>query len=203
MLRAKIIFDAGISRIRNIDSIFIHLTTNLGFNEDDVSDILRSEIVYAMSSLDRLIHDLVKKGMVDTFNGLRIPTSAYKNFSITIQQYDEFNSATVPPAGHLFEHAISQKHKYLSFQEPNKISEALSLIWDETHKWQRIATTIGTSQSNLKTELKNIVIRRNQIVHESDFDLSTSTLQTISHSDTIRIIDFVEELGHTIISLVT
>jgi hypothetical protein len=82
MLRAKQIFDKGINRVRNIDSLFIHLTTALGFNPSDVSDLLRSEIVYSLSSFDRLIHDLVKTGMVDSFKGNRTPTNAYKNFSI-------------------------------------------------------------------------------------------------------------------------
>lgn len=60
MLRAKQIFDNGIVRVRNIDSVFLHLTGHLGFTPIDVSDLLRSEIVYSLSSFDRLIHDLVK-----------------------------------------------------------------------------------------------------------------------------------------------
>lgn len=202
MLRAKQIFDKGINRVRNIDSLFIHLTTALGFNPSDVSDLLRSEIVYSLSSFDRLVHDLVKIGMVDSFKGNRTPTNAYKNFSISLNQFDAINNASVPPAAFIFEQTISSSHKHLSFQDPDKVSEALSLIWHENHKWQKIATEMGMTQNNLKTELKNIVIRRNQIVHEGDFDLFTGDIQPIIHSDAQQSVDFIDNLGNTIYDLV-
>ncbi|WP_299209782.1 HEPN domain-containing protein [uncultured Dokdonia sp.] len=202
MLRAKQIFDIGINRVRNIDSLFVHLTTQLGFNPSEVSDLLRSEIVYSLSSFDRLIHDLVKTGMVDSFKGHRTPTNAYKNFSISLNQFDAINSASVPPAEFVFEQTITSSHKHLSFQDPDKVVEALSLIWHENHKWQKIATKMGMNQNDLKTELKNIVIRRNQIVHESDFELFTGDIQLIIHSDTQQSVDFINNLANTIYNLV-
>lgn len=202
MLRAKQIFDSGIVRVRNIDSVFIHLTGHLGFNPIDVSDLLRSEIVYSLSSFDRLIHDLVKIGMIDTFNGLRTPTNAYKNFNISLSQFEAINSASIPPAEFVFGQTITASHKHLSFQDPEKVTEALSLIWHESHKWQRIATEMGVNQNDLKTELKNIVIRRNQIVHEGDFDLFSGNIQNITHADTLQSVNFIDKLGNTIYDLV-
>ena len=202
MLRAKQIFDTGINRVRNIDSLFVHLTTQLGFNPTDVSDLLRSEIVYSLSSFDRLIHDLVKVGMVDSFKGNRTPTNAYKNFSISLNQFDAINGASVPPAEFVFEQTITSSHKHLSFQDPDKVVEALSLIWHENHKWQKIAAEMGMNQNDLKTELKNIVIRRNQIVHEGDFDLFTGNIQPILQSDANQSVEFIYNLGNTIYDLV-
>lgn len=202
MFRAKQIFDTGINRVRNIDSLFEHLTTLLGFNPSDVSDLLRSEIVYSLSSFDRLIHDLVKAGMVDSFKGNRMPTNAYKNFSISLNQFDAINAASVPPAEFVFEQTIASSHKHLSFQDPDKVVEALSLIWHEKHKWQKIASEMGMNQNDLKTELRNIVIRRNQIVHEGDFDLFTGNIQPITHSDTKQSVDFISNLGSKIYDLV-
>lgn len=202
MLRVKQIFDCGIARVRNIDSIFLHLTDQLGFNPTDVSDLLRSEIVYSISSFDKLIHDLVKVGMTETFKGIRSPTNAYKNFSISLYQFEAINAASIPPAEFVFEQTINSSHKHLSFQDPDKVSEALSLIWHENHKWQKIATKIGLNQNELKTEFKNIVIRRNQIVHEGDIDLYTGNIQSISHSDTKQSVDFIELLGNKIYDLV-
>ncbi len=202
MLRVKQLFDNGINRVRNIDSIFLHLTDQLGFNHTDVSDLLRSEIVYSISSFDKLIHDLVKVGMTEAFKGIRTPTNAYKNFSISLNQFDAINNASIPPAEFVFEQTINSSHKHLSFQDPDKVSEALSLIWHENHKWQKIATEMGTNQNDLKTELKNIVIRRNQIVHEGDIDLYTGNVQSISHSDTQQSVDFIDQLGNKIYDLV-
>lgn len=202
MQRAKSIFDDGIKRVRNIDTLFVHLTTALGFNPIDVSDLLRSEIVYVLSSFDRLIHDLVKIGMVDSFKGNRTTTNAYKNFNISLNQLEAINNASVPPAEFVFEQSIVSSHKYLSFQDPDKVSEALSLIWLENHKWQKIATEMGMNQNDLKTELKNIVIRRNQIVHEGDLDLFTGNIQSIIHSDTQQSVNFIDKLGNSIYVLV-
>ncbi|WP_299336830.1 HEPN domain-containing protein [uncultured Psychroserpens sp.] len=203
MLRAKQLFDSGIIRIRNVDSIYLHLIANQGFIRDDVSDLLRSEIVYVISSFDRLIHDLVRIGMRQTYNGLRSKTNSYKNYSFTINETDRINYATIPPSEYIFEEIIASKHKHLSFQEPEKINEALSLIWLETHKWQVIANRMGRNQNDLKTELKNIILRRNQIVHEGDFDLSTGNLQPITHNDTVRSVNFIESLGNTIYDIIS
>jgi len=202
MLRAKNIFDLGLVRVRNIDSIYLHLTQKLGFNSSDISDILRSEIVYSVSSFDRLIHDLVKIGMIETFKGQRVATNAFNNFNISLAQFDVINNASIPPPEFVFGQSITSNHKHLSFQEPEKVSEALSLIWNENHKWQKIATSMGKNQNDVKTELKNIVIRRNQIVHEGDFDLSTGNLQVIEHFDTLQTVDFIEDLATSIYNLV-
>ncbi len=96
---------------------------------------------------------------------------------------------------------IISKHKYLAFQEPEKITNALSLIWDEQHKWQKISEPFPIPESDVKILLKNIVIRRNQIVHESDIDLFTGSLLPIIRSDVEENVDFVEKLGNQIYDL--
>lgn len=202
MLRAKQIFEEGLKRVRNIDSVFVHLSTQLGFKPTDVSDLLRSEIVYSLSSFDRLIHDLVKIGMIETFKGQRVQTNAYRNFGISLRQFDAINSASIPPAEYVFEQTISSSHSHLSFQDPAKVTEALSLIWNENHKWQQIAIKMSMNQNDVKTELKNIVIRRNQIVHEGDFDLFTGSIQPINHPDVVQSVGFIENLGNSIYDLV-
>lgn len=112
------------------------------------------------------------------------------------------NSGGTPPEL-VFSHHIAECHRHLSFQDPDKISSILPLIWSETHKWQAIARVMGLTESDVKTKLKNIVIRRNQIVHESDLDLSTGDIQSISQTDVQDIIQFLKALGDAIFSLVT
>lgn len=203
MLRAKTRFDDSFKRIRNQDSIYKHLVSTLHFPEKDISDMLRSEVVYAVSSFDRFIHDIVKQGMVDIFMGNRPITGSYSNFSISLNQLQSIRIAgSIPPPQSIFENIIIEKHKHLSFQEPNKVSEALSLIWNENYKWQKIAICMGMTENDLKTELKNIVIRRNQIVHEGDLNVMTGQLQDIHYSDTLISVDFIEKLGNCIFSLI-
>lgn len=203
MLRAKNRFDQSFQRIRKLDALYQHLVSTLHFPEKEVSDILRSEIVYVVSGFDRFIHDIVKQGMVDIFIGSRPLTNAYHNFQITLVQLQAIRIAgSIPPPQSIFENIIIDKHKQLSFQEPNKVSEALSFIWNEPHKWQQIAICMGISESDLKTELKNIVIRRNQIVHEGDMNMMTGNLQDIVYSDVVDSVDFIEKLGNCIFSLI-
>lgn len=203
MLIAKKSFDDAIIRIRNIHELYTHLTFGLHFPEESVADILRSEIVYAVSAFDKLIHDIVKQGILEIFNSLRPTTNTYHNFPICMKQmHSILNPDPTSNASAILEKIIITKHKFCAFQDPEKITPALSLIWQEEHKWQKIAARLSVSENDLKTELKNIVIRRNQIVHEGDLDAFTRGLQKIEESDVVRIVDFIEKLGDTIFTLV-
>ncbi len=202
MLRSKKRFDEGIQRARNIHSLYVHLTKTLHFTPESVSDLLRSELVYTISSFDKFIHDIVRQGMIDTFIGTRVSTNSYKNFEITLAQFDAIKTATIPPPEGIFENTIVEKHKFHSFQDPDKVSSALSLIWNETHKWQKISTCMTKSENDVKVELKNIVIRRNQIVHEADINPMTGQIQDIYETDVKESVDFIEKLGNCIYSLI-
>lgn len=203
MLQSKQRFDSAIQRIRQLDNLYLHLVNTLHFPSDDVSNILRSEIVYSVSAFDKYIHDIVRQGMVEIYLGSRPATNAYKAFGISLEQFELIKNATsFPPPESIFESTITENHKHLSFQDPDKVSGALSLIWAETHKWQRIATCLGKTESDTKVELKNIVIRRNQIVHEGDIDLLTSNLQPIAHLDAIESVNFINNLATCISTLV-
>ena len=190
---AKKRFEENISRIHHINDIYIHLKNHLNFNESDISDICRSELVYLVSALDRLIHDLVRAGMIETYQGKRVPTNAYLKFSITLEQLDLIVNSSIVSPEIVFEQHIMSAHKHLAFQEPDKISSALSLIWSEEHKWQKIAQKLGMNEKDIKIKLKNIVIRRNQIVHEADMDLLTGNIQVIIDTDIEDSIDFISK----------
>lgn len=203
MLRAYNEFKDSISRIRQMDAMYLHLINGLHFNHKDVDDLLRNEIVRAISALDRFIHDVVRIGMLKTFLGQRPPTSSYLNFSITLHQLNQINTASaILNSVTTFEATVVNAHKHLAFQEPEKITNALSLIWNEPYKWQQIALQMGLSERDVKIKLKNIVIRRNQIVHEADKDLSTNELQPIRHDDVKNSVDFIESLVEKINALV-
>lgn len=61
---------------------------------------------------------------------------------------------------------------------------------------------MGMPESDVKTELKNISIRRNQIVHEGDYVASGFSRQTIEKSDADEVMNFIEQLGTAIYNLV-
>ena len=202
MLTAKNRFIKNISRIKNTYDLYNHLNNELKFPSQHLGDLIRSDLVFLVSALDRFVHDLVRIGMIKSFQGHRPKTNAYLNFSIPLSQVDTMVNSSIMPPELIFEQQILNNHKHLAFQEPDKISNALSLIWNEPHKWQKISQKIGEPENDTKTKLKNIVIRRNQIVHEADMDLQTGDLQEIEKSDVEMSIEFVEKICLNIYELI-
>ncbi len=197
-------FKKNIKDVRDLDTRYVQLTQAI--IADDFSDLLRAEIVYAISALDKFIHELIRIGMIEIYKGSRTSTSQYDSFQVslrtvsTIQDAINQNATGVvgPPPESYFEQEIITKHSHLAFQDPDKINVALNLVSDKPHKWQNVANDMGISDADLKTELKNIVGRRNAIVHEADLDIQTGNKNTILHSDALTMIDFIEKLGEGI-----
>ena len=67
MLNAYLKFKDHIKYVADLDSLYLYLT-EVQKLPNDLSDILRSEWVYSISALDKLIHELVRIGMLQSFN---------------------------------------------------------------------------------------------------------------------------------------
>ena len=201
MLQALNQFKKNIRDIRDLDTRYVQLTQTVP--ADDFSDLLRAEIVYAISALDKFIHELVRIGMIEIYIGRRTSTSQYDSFQVSLRTVSTIQSAinqnalgvVGPPPEYYFEQEVITKHSHLAFQDLDKINVALNLCSDRPHKWQNIANTVGISEADLKVELKNIVSRRNAIVHEADLDIQTGNKNTILHNDVVTMINFIEKIG--------
>ena len=169
---------------------------------DDLTDLLRAEIVYSISAFDKLVHELVKIGMIETFNGSRTETVQYKTFKITIDTLLKIQNPSGVPPEYWFKEEIERQHKQLSFQEPDKVNEALNLISAKPYKWQIIANQLGMMEKDAKMFLKNIVTRRNAIVHEADENPQTNEKTSIVQSDVANDVTFIKNLGKAIFDLV-
>lgn len=167
----------------------------------DYTDLLRWQWAQSVSALDKLIHDLVRIGMRESFSGTRLSTDKFMSFAISISTYQQIeqNPSMAPIR---FEQYVTQKNKTLSFQDPDKIADGLSYIWQEQHKWNAISNFMGKAENDVRTELKNISIRRNQIVHEGDYIASNTSRQIIEKDDVDEVINFIEQLGIAIYNLV-
>ncbi|OPE34344.1 Uncharacterised protein [Pseudomonas aeruginosa] len=161
-------------------------------------DILRSKIVYAVSAFDKLLHDLIRVGMVEVFKGNRVATPKYLSEAISMATVQQLAPGSTPPPEIAFEEAVRSKLKLLSFQDPDKVSEGLSLIWAESHKWQKISNALGMNNSELRTRLKLIVSRRNSIVHEADLNPIDGKKIEITRSEAIDIVQLLRAVGEEI-----
>lgn len=167
----------------------------------DISDLLRWQWMQYISAFDKFIHDLVRIGMLEAFQGKRILTPKFKSFQMDYQTYQELKENELE-ADLIFEQKIIIKHGYLSFQDPEKIADALSFIWNEKDKWEKISKEMGLNKSDCIKYLKNIVIRRNQIVHEGDYTDRLSKRQDILEEDVIFVKEYILKLGKVIYDLV-
>lgn len=201
MQRAYDQFLNNMRYIKELDTLFIYLKDTLNL-PNDLTDILRAEWVYCISAFDKLIHELVRIGMIEAFQGIRTQTAKFSSFGVSTNTLTSSLVGTVPPPEYWFEQEIIERHKTLAFQAPEKIADALSLIWDESHKWQTIADALGVDKSALTTQLKTIVNRRNQIVHESDLDLVTGVRNNIDKTDIDDVIEYIEKLSEAIFNAV-
>ncbi len=204
MLKAFEQFKSNIKAVNEMDTLYHHLISDLKL-PNDLSDILRSQLVYAISALDKLIHELVKIGMLQAFINQRTKTKKFNCFSISLETYNKIQQTSqqpnifqLEPPEYFFEQEIIVKHKYLAFQEPDKIADALSFIWEEKQKWQEIARLFNSSDDDIKKKLKSIVSRRNLIVHEADIDLQTNLRNSIDETDVKEAVEFIFKLGENI-----
>lgn len=202
-------FERNIAAVRELQQLYYYLV-EVQKLPNNLSDILRSQLVYAVSAFDKLIHEVVREEMLQSFSGQRIKTDKFKGFAISLETYHQMQQASqstelllLLPAAYFFEQEIIAKHKHLAFQDPDKVADALSLIWLEKQKWQKIASLLNKSDDSIKKTLKEIVHRRNQIVHEADINWQTNNRTDINADDIKEAVDFIYQLGKTIIILVT
>jgi len=199
MRNALSVFDSSIAEARHLTALYQYLTGTVKAPYP-FDDLLRSQIVYAVSAFDKLMHDLIRIAMVSCFSGNRIKTDRYQAEQISLQLHINLVSAIIPPKEIVFEQEVIKKLARFSFQDPDKVAEGLSLIWDEKHKWTKIATAMG--QQDARTQLKLIADRRNAIVHESDRHPITHAKTPITVAECNNVTDFVQACGRTIANLV-
>ncbi len=161
-------FRRNIQRVRNLGSLHQVLTSQTT-PALDLSDILRSELVMAVSALAHYIHELVRLGMLEAYQGNRAQTDAFLRFQVTLgSALDAINALRNDS---WLEDQIRTRHSYRSFQDPDNIAEAIRLVSD-VQLWEAIASELNTTSRDARTQLRSIVDRRNQIAHESDVDPS-------------------------------
>ncbi len=133
----------------------------------DLSDILRAELVLAVSALDHYIHEVVRAGMLEIYRGLRPETPSFLQFSVSLGSL--LGRVDGTERNDWLDAEIRRRHKWLTFQQPDKIADAIRLISDVT-LWEEVGRRLGMGYADVKNELSLIIDRRNKIAHEADVD---------------------------------
>lgn len=201
MLNAQATFQVSLAEARNSTVLYEFLTTSI-ISPFPYDDLLRSQLVYAVSAFDKLIHDLIRIGMVEMYVGKRPRTAKYHCEQISLELHAQLSVSTLPPPELVFEQEIARKLKYLSFQDPTKVADGLAYIWEQNDKWRYIAMKLGLIAEQARTTLKLIGDRRNAIVHESDMIPLINLKNPITLQSCNDATDFLDRCGNAIVELV-
>jgi hypothetical protein len=166
MRRALDQFKVNIERTKELSQT-VSAINRITTSAVDLSDFLRAEIVSAVSALDYFVHEYVRIGMIEIYKGNRIATDAYYKFPIPLKSA-HLVKINITDEQWLDE-VIRTKHSWLSFQDPDRIADAIRLI-SPVSIWDVVGRAIGESPGDIKAHLKIIVDRRNKIAHEADMD---------------------------------
>lgn len=190
-------FRDNIARCVALEVLYAALSTQVTAAVD-LTDILRAELVMAVSALDYYVHELVRIGMLEAHDGRRPQTQSYMRFSVSL---DAVTAALAGDPGWL-EAQVRLRHGHLSFQMPDKVAEAARLISD-AQLWRGVADHLGETEDAVKTRLRLIVERRNKIAHEADADPTTPGQRwPIDSALAIDARSFLEELAAAIDAVV-
>lgn len=171
------------------DAISTIMTTAL-----DASDLLRAQIVLSVSALDYFVHEVTVRGMVQIFDGARPATESFKKHRISAGLL--LGSSSGSSAA--FEADVRERHAFLSFQQPEKIADAIRLFHDKP-LWTQVAIKMNSSESEIKTRLRLIVDRRNKIAHEADADPSFPGARwPIARADASEALKFIRDVCEAI-----
>lgn len=198
MQRALDAFRDSIARVEHLGGLhkaIEGLTTPIV----DTSDLLRAQVVLALSAFDYYIHELTVVGMIEVFEGKRPPTDAFARYRVAIGAV----SAGLPTGkSEWFAAEVRDRHAFLAFQQPDKVADAIRLFSEE-RLWQSVAAVLGEAESNVKDRLRLIVDRRNKIAHEADLDPSYPGIRwPISTTDVTAITEFLRRIAEAIYSTV-
>lgn len=166
-------FRDNMDRVRHLQAIF-HTLAEKTAPVLDLTDLLRAAIVMSVSALDHYIHETVRIGMLESWGGTRRQTDAFLRFSISI---DGAREAVLNQTGEQWLHdEIRERHRWHSFQSPDRITEALRLITD-VGIWDAVADDLRRPVQDVRQQLELIIDRRNKIAHEADLNPSFPNLR--------------------------
>ena len=186
-------FRISISRVR--DLIAVHNSVKvISTSALDLSDILRAALVLSVSALDYYVHEVVRLGMLEIYNGSRSEPPAFSSFQVSLGSTRSLNN--------LLEDEIRQRHSYKSFQQPDKIADAIRLISDKKLR-EEVGSVMNRPAKDIKQELSIIVDRRNKIAHEADIDptLDLGDRWSINEKLVNDAVNFIEQVVESIHSI--
>ena len=188
-------FRANMVRVRNLGYLFDDLNART-YETPDLSDLLRAELVLAVSALDQFVHEVARLGMLEAYRGERERTPQFLRFQVSAEGV--LRGMGEGAGDEWFDIEIRNRNVHRSFQNPDRIAEALRLV-SSVSVWNEVGGLMDMDAGLVRDRLKSIVDRRNQIAHEADVNPTLHEgLWQIDSQTTADDIDFIERVGEHI-----
>ncbi len=193
MLSAIELFRENILRVKSLGGLSQALTA-MTTAAVDSSDLLRAQIVLAVSAFDHYVHEVTRLGMLEIFDGKRAPSAAYFRFRISL----DCVRANYTIERNDLDSEIRVQHSFLAFQHPDKVADAVRLI-SEVKLWEAVGKRLGMEAGEVKQRLRLCIDRRNKIAHEADLDPTYPKARwPISMSDVENVVNFLTDVVEAI-----
>jgi len=197
--------DAATHALQRADDLLDASRTD-GLPQRAASDVRRSSIVLAIAALDTYMHRLIvdrasmwgplPRKLADVevrFDQLVTEAKA----SYEAARREPFNSRPGVRTKSVLRNQLLLK----TFQSSRQIEEALAMA-GAAGNWGRIGQELGMTRAQIDARLNPIVARRNQIVHEGDYERldrpQQARLNTLSENEARSRIQFLRELVNAI-----
>jgi hypothetical protein len=197
-------FKLNIDSVKQLDAIYQYLEQNNVGKTLDLSEILRAEIVLAVSAMDNFISDLLLMGLIENFEQRKPLSNEFAKFRLDMQTVVKIldEPSQREKAAVLGEY-IRKFNEGNSYQEPKNIANTLKLL-GITDLWNKVSVIMGIKNpADVSKELEIIVWNRNKIAHEADFNPTTLKKYPRVREDTFKAVEFVEKLCTAIYKIVT
>jgi len=195
MNRAKSQFAVNLESARQLGVIYEAFEQDLT-EAVPLDELLRAQIVLVVSALDCYVHDIARIRMSSILSSMTSYPNAFLSLGVSMDFVIKLlQVSSAADTRMLFEQEVRRLHGFKTFQKARAISEVMSLIGVQS-LWDKVASELGRSSSDVRTELDLIVDRRNRIAHEGDVDPSAgwALKYPIDLASTRAATDFVESV---------
>jgi hypothetical protein len=197
-------FKLNIDSVKQLDAIYQYLEQNNVGKTLDLSEILRAEIVLAVSAMDNFISDLLLIGLVENFEQRKPLSNEFAKFRLDMQTVmNILNEPSQREKSAILGEYVRKFNEGNAYQEPKNIANTLKLL-GITELWNKVSTIMSISNpADVSKELEIIVWNRNKIAHEADFDHLSQKKRQRDRPTTLHAVDFIEKLCNAIYTIAT
>lgn len=190
MTVAKNRFDSHISQCAEAVSIYEFLESH-GYNADFG---LRFVWVASVSALDHYVTELVVEKSTEHFSNGAALTAKLLSEGVPLASLLRLRAVSAAQAAVEFRAIMSNAVRFRTFQKSDDIVDGLAYVWNERHKWDKIAAFVGVPAKNAKRKLNGICTRRDLIVHNADYNEATGDLTPCVRSDAEEVITYISKI---------